>query len=382
MKKTLSKLDKPLLLIMLIFFVFGLIMIFSASSIVSVVGYNQQPYAFFIKQALFLTVGLLAFFIIVFIPTETYRPLSKFLILIAIASLVGLFVYGEITNNAKSWYHIGGFTLQPSEFAKTILIMYLGSYYGKHRKELNNQWVLLKPMFVAFIIFALVFLQPDLGTGIIIALICISIFFALPMDKAFKRKISLIFLIIGLAGLVTYSFWGKDLLTSRQLKRFEYKEPCKRYTDSTGYQVCNGYIAINSGGLFGVGLGNSTQKYLYLPEAHTDFIFPIVIEELGVITGIIVILAYIFILYRILRIARRSNNLGNSIMAYGVCTYLFAHIAINLIGILGLGPMTGVPLPFLSYGGSFALNLMIAFGIAQRVEVENNMHKRPGRKKA
>lgn len=373
MKKVLSKLDKPLLLIMLLFFIFGLIMIFSASTIVSVVGFNRAPYSFFIKQALFLFVGLIAFFIILFIPTKKYSAISKILIIIVILALAGLIVYGELTNHAKSWYYIGPFSLQPSEFAKTILIMYLGSYYYKHRKELNNQWIILKPLFLAFVIFALVFLQPDLGTGIIIALICIFIFFALPMEKSFKKNMFMLLLVIISAVALFLVFGGEKILTSTQLKRFEYKEPCKRYTEETGYQVCNGYIAINSGGLFGVGLGNSTQKYLYLPEAHTDFIFPIVIEELGVITGVLVILGYIFILYRILKIARKSNNLGNSIMAYGVAAYLFSHIAINLIGILGVGPMTGVPLPFLSYGGSFALNLMIAFGIVQRIEVENKM---------
>lgn len=373
MKKVLSKLDKPLLLIMLLFFIFGLIMIFSASTIVSVVGFNRAPYSFFIKQALFLFVGLIAFFIILFIPTKKYSAISKILIIIVILALAGLIVYGELTNHAKSWYYIGPFSIQPSEFAKTILIMYLGSYYYKHRKELNNQWIILKPLFLAFVIFALVFLQPDLGTGIIIALICIFIFFALPMEKSFKKNMFMLLLVIISAVALFLVFGGEKILTSTQLKRFEYKEPCKRYTEETGYQVCNGYIAINSGGLFGVGLGNSTQKYLYLPEAHTDFIFPIVIEELGVITGVLVILGYIFILYRILKIARKSNNLGNSIMAYGVAAYLFSHIAINLIGILGIGPMTGVPLPFLSYGGSFALNLMIAFGIVQRIEVENKM---------
>lgn len=380
MKKTLSKLDKPLFLMMLLFFIFGLIMIFSASTIVSVVG-NKAPYSYFIKQALFLFVGLISFFVILFIPTKKYNALSKFLILVVIALLAGLIIYGRLTNNAKSWYYIGPFSLQPSEFAKIILIMYLGSYYYKNQKELNNQWVILKPLIVAFIIFALVFLQPDLGTGIIIALICGFIFFSLPMEKSSKKNMIILILLIIAAGALFISFGGKKILTDRQLKRFEYKEPCKRYTDETGYQVCNGYIAINSGGLFGVGLGNSTQKYLYLPEAHTDFIFPIVIEELGVVTGVLVILGYIFILYRILKISKKSTNLGNSIMAYGVAVYLFSHIAVNLIGILGLGPMTGVPLPFLSYGGSFALNLMIAFGIVQRCEIENKMASKNKKKK-
>jgi len=375
LKKVLSKIDKPLFFSMLIFFIFGLIMIFSASTIVSVIGFDKEPYSFFIKQALFLFIGLIAFFVILFIPTKNYSKFSKLLLIIAIVALAGLFVYGKFTNNARSWYYIGPFSLQPSEFAKTILIMYMGTYYYANKKNLDNQNVVLKPLFVAFLIFALVFFQPDLGTGIIIAAIAMLIYFSLPIKKSYKKNMIIVLLVMALIAVGLYLVAGKKILTTTQLNRFNYKEPCKRYTEDTGYQVCNGYIAINNGGLFGVGLGNSTQKYLYLPEAHTDFIFPIVIEELGVVTGILVILMYIFILYRILKISRDSNNLGNSIMAYGIAAYIFCHIAINLIGILGLGPMTGVPLPFLSYGGSFALNLMMAFGIVQRIAVENKISK-------
>lgn len=376
MKKVLSKIDKPLFVAMMISFIFGLIMIFSASTIVSVVGFNKEPYTFFIKQALFLFVGLIAFFIILFFPTKKYHNLSKFLMLVIIVALIGLIVYGELTNNAKSWYYIGPFSIQPSEFAKTILIMFMGSYYYKNKNNLDNQFVAIKPLFIAFLLFALVFLQPDLGTAIIIAAISFLIYFSLPIKKQYKTNMVILLLIMALMAVGLYLVAGKKILTTTQLNRFNFLEPCQRYTEDTGYQVCNGYIAINNGGLFGVGLGNSTQKYLYLPEAHTDFIFPIVIEELGVITGILVILMYVFILYRILKIARKSNNLGNSIIAYGVASYIFCHVAINLVGILGIAPMTGVPLPFLSYGGSFALNLMIAFGLVQRVEVENKMNKK------
>jgi len=375
-KKVLSKIDKPLFFAMLAFFIFGLIMIFSSSTIVSVVGFNKEPYNFFIKQALFLTVGLIAFFIILFIPTKNYKKLSKFLLFVIIIALGGLIVYGELTNNAKSWYYIGPFSIQPSEFAKTILIMYMGVYYFERKKELDSKNILFRPLLTAFLIFALVFLQPDLGTAIIISAIAILTYFSLPIEKSHKKNMLILLLIMALIAVGVYFVAGKKILTTTQLNRFNFQEPCKRYTEDSGYQVCNGYIAINSGGLFGVGLGNSTQKYLYLPEAHTDFIFPIVIEELGAITGVLVILGYIFILYRILKISHDSNNLRNSIMAYGVAIYIFCHIAVNLIGILGLGPMTGVPLPFLSYGGSFALNLMMAFGIVQRVAVENKLEKK------
>ena len=165
---------------------------------------------------------------------------------------------------------------------------------------------------------------------------------------------------------------GKGVLLERQMQRFNFSNPCERILD-TGNQVCNCYIAINNGGLTGVGLGNSTQKYLYLPEPYTDFIYAIIVEELGVVIGVILILLYIFILYRILLIGRRSPNNRGAVLCYGVASYIFFHIAVNLLGIMGLMPMTGVPLPFMSYGGSFTICLIAALTIVQRVSVENGM---------
>ena len=128
---------------------------------------------------------------------------------------------------------------------------------------------------------------------------------------------------------------------------------------------------MHNGGLFGTGLGSSTQKYLYLPEAHTDFIFAVLCEELGLVFGIVIVLGYFVMLFIILNIAKEAGNLRNSILAYGVFAYILAHILINLLGVLGLVPLTGVPLPFLSYGGSYNLNVIIALSIVQRVNIEN-----------
>ena len=135
--------------------------------------------------------------------------------------------------------------------------------------------------------------------------------------------------------------------------------------------MCNGYIAINNGGLTGVGIGKSTQKYLYLPEPYTDFIFDIIIEELGVLVGIVILLLYMLVLYRILAIGRQSSSNTGAIICYGVAIYIFLHIAVNLTGILGLVPLTGVPLPFMSYGGSFTICLIIALAAVQKVAIEN-----------
>ena len=148
-----------------------------------------------------------------------------------------------------------------------------------------------------------------------------------------------------------------------------------------GNQVCNGYIAINNGGLWGKGLGNSTQKYLYLPEPYTDFIFAVMIEELGCVFGIAIILVYIYILYRVLLIGRKSPTNRGCAICYGVCTYIFLHIAVNLLGIMGLMPMTGVPLPFMSYGGSFTICLVAALTIVQRVSVETGIRSQIVNKK-
>ena len=165
--------------------------------------------------------------------------------------------------------------------------------------------------------------------------------------------------------------FGLNILTKTQLDRFNFLEPCTRYQESTGFQVCNGYIAINNGKLISISPGNSMQKFLYLPEAYTDFIFPIIVEEFGLIPGILIILIYILIIYRIIYQARRSNNIGNALICYGIATYIFLHVVINLVGVLGLLPLTGVPLPFLSYGGSFALTLAISLAIVQRISIEN-----------
>ena len=157
----------------------------------------------------------------------------------------------------------------------------------------------------------------------------------------------------------------------RQSSRIkDMQNPCEKILD-TENQVCNCYIEINNGGLFGVGLGNSTQKYLYLPEPYTDFIFAIIVEELGVVTGVGLVLFYMFILIRILIIGKRSPNNKGAVICYGTAVYIFLHIIVNLMGIMGMIPMTGVPLPFMSYGGSYTISLIIALSLVQRVSIDS-----------
>ena len=374
MKKIIKYIDKSLLFSTILLFIIGLIMIFSASNVTAYMTQAVSPYNYFLKQSLFLVVGFILFLFMIKFTTKSYGMFSWGLLLICIVSLTVLLIIGNAKNQAVSWFDLGVISIQPSEFIKVITIVFLAYYYDRNSSKLKTWGKCLFPMAVCAGVAGLIFIQPDLGTTIIYCAIAGVIFIAVPMDKEIKYKTLIAVVgLIGFGALVLFGS-GKGVLLERQMERFNYKNPCDRILD-TGNQVCNCYIAINNGGLTGVGLGNSTQKYLYLPEPYTDFIYAIIVEELGVVTGVFILLLYMFVLLRILIIGRRSPNNRGAILCYGVATYIFLHIAVNLLGIMGMMPMTGVPLPFMSYGGSFTICLIAALTIVQRVSVENGIIK-------
>ena len=382
MKNLFKKMDKTLFIFMAVYTILGLVMIFSASSISAVLYNKLKESYFFTKQLEFaIAIWLVGLIFIIRFPTSKYQKLGPLIMVGILIALAGLYPYGSITNSAKSWYDLKFFSIQPSEFAKTAIILYLAVYYEKiiKRKDYDNMKIIF-PMILVLIATALVVFQPDLGTAIIIAGIAAFIFLAIPIENKQMKTMKLTCIIGIIAAAIFVVFGGNilknsNLLTSEQKDRLTYRAPCTRYTDKTGYQVCNGFIAINNGGLFGVGLGNSTQKYLYLPEAYTDFIFPIVIEELGALVGILIIIGYLIILYRLLKIARNAVNMRGSIIAYGTFAYILLHLLVNFMGILALIPLTGVPVPFLSYGGSFYINLMFLLFTCERVAIETKNNK-------
>ena len=375
MKKIFSKMDKTLLITTFIFFVFGLIMVLSASSMESYMRYNFSPYHYFFRQLFFLIIGIFGFMFMIIFPTKNYKLFDKLILFIVTMSLVGLLVYGHTANNAASWYKFGPITIQPSEFAKIAIIVYLSVYYHRNKESLDNQWTIIKPILYMVVIAFLVAIQPDLGTAMIIGMLTLFIFYAVPINKKYRSIFNKIFvggiLVVALVLLTT----GGKFLQSYQLERFNFIDPCERYQEDSGYQLCNSFIAFKNGGLKGQGLGSSTQKYLYLPESYTDFIFPIIVEEWGLIIGIIILILYMLVLFRIIKVARNATTLQNSLIVYGVFAYILLHIMINLGGVMGVIPLTGVPLPFLSYGGSYTICLMIALGLVQRVAIESNTKK-------
>lgn len=374
MKKIIKHIDKPLLIVTVLMFAFGLIMVFSSSNVTAYMSKSVSPYNYFIKQGIFLTAGLIMALVMIRFNTKFYGMVSWLGVLGIGASLIILLIMGQAKNQAVSWFDFGPINFQPSEFIKVIMIVWLARYYEINGKKLDKYGISLFPLLVGGAITFLVLLQPDLGTAIIFTVIVCAIFLAVPISAQIKRQI--IFGCFGLVAVVALVVIGsgKTLIYERQLERLNFTRPCDRLL-TTGSQVCNGYIAINNGGLTGVGLGNSTQKYLYLPEPYTDFIFAVIVEELGVLVGIFIILIYIFILYRILWIGKRSYTNRGAIICYGVAIYIFCHIAVNLMGLFGLIPMTGVPLPFMSYGGSYTICLIAALTLVQRVSVEIGLRK-------
>lgn len=348
-------------------------MIFSASNVTAYMS-GRSAYDFFLRQGLFLIIGFVLFCLIIRFTTKAYGMMSHLLLVIFTAVLILLLIYGKATNYAVSWIRIGSFTIQPSEFIKIIMIIWMARYYEVHAKRLGSWFISSLPLMVGAVITFLIVIQPDLGTAIIFALLVGCIFLFVPIPKRVKRNIILFVILIILGVAVVLLLSGKSFLQSRQLERFDFTNPCDRLLD-TGNQVCNGYIAINNGGLTGIGLGNSTQKYLYLPYPYTDFIFAVIVEELGALVGVGLVLAYLYVLYRIIKIGKASYTNRGAIICYGVAAYIFIHIAVNLMGLLGLMPMTGVPLPFVCYGGSFTVCLMLALTFVQRVNIETKIRE-------
>lgn len=374
----LKYIDKLLLLVSILLFAIGTIMVFSASNVSFYMRYSNSPYLYLFKQIVILIFGIIGSLVICFFNVKVSSKVAAFLNYVFMFLLVLLFVVGEVTNDAQSWFDLGFFSLQPSEFLKITTIMYLANYYDNKKRDFSSSWTSLKPIIISFVSFLLIVFQPDLGTAIIYASIVALMFLLSPVDKKIKNKIiGIVGGFIVVLGLVLV-IGGNSLLSERQMSRItsviSSSNPCDEenyYTD--GNQVCNGYIAINNGGFTGLGLGKSIQKYLYLPEAHTDFIFCIIIEELGLITGLGILLLYLLLLFRVIMIGKRSLNNRDALICYGGAFYIFVHIMVNLCGIFGILPMTGVPLPFLSYGGSYTLCLIAILTVVQRINIETKL---------
>ena len=374
MRKVIRDSDKLILFITIVLSLFGLFNIVTASSREAVINLDQSIYYYFYRHLIILVASLVATIVVIATPLKKYYKFIPLLVFGIIGLNIFLIVQGTTTRGASNWIDLGFFNLQPSEIAKPIMIIALSFYLEKFSKVLASNKVSHTKYIIILLatslpLILLVVLQKDLGTAIILAMIFISIFLTSPILSYDKLKTIFIGGIVLVVGVLGYVIVKGNPLTKAQLSRFDYRNPCANYA-TNGYQICNAFIAINKGGAFGLGIGKSTQKYSYIPEPHTDMVFSIISEENGLVGGSLIFLCYIVLIYRILRLARLVDSIKNRYLCIGVATYIFMHIAINLGGLFGLIPLTGVPLPFLSYGGSFTLSLLISIALVQRVCIE------------
>ena len=355
MRKLFSKMDKPLLFVVITFFIFGLVMVLSASSMESYMRYGYGPYHYFFRQAIFMLLGSILFFIVIRIPTKSYKNLSFLMMVLIIFVLIALLVYGHISNNAQSWFRIGGISIQPSEFAKLSLIILTSKYLSNSNKFVKDiKRGVIPILIIMFFIFGLIMLQPDFGTGMIIVVSIIAMLYIAGVNMKFFVGLGLIGT-VGIAVLILIAPYRMDRITS-------FLDP---WSDplGTGFQIIQSLYAIGPGGLMGVGFLNSRQKHFYLPEPQTDFIFSIISEEFGIFGILIIAALFIFILACGIKIALKCEDDFGKYLAFGMSFQMLIQAVMNLMVVVGLIPVTGVTLPFLSYGGSSLLISMISVGI-------------------
>ncbi|OGK25196.1 cell division protein FtsW [Candidatus Roizmanbacteria bacterium RIFCSPLOWO2_01_FULL_37_12] len=323
----------------------GLFFVFEASSVRSFQEYGDSFY-FFKLQAVWIGLGIGAMIFFSLFDYHNLYYLSFFFILgaIILLSIVLIPGIGYEAGGARRWIDFGLFNLQPTELAKLSVIIYLSSWFmNKERKRFFSFLTLLS------LLMLLIILQPDMGTAIIVFFLGITIYFLAGIELWY-----LIFLVPLSAGVFLLLVKISPYRLKRILAFFDPK------LDPLGitYHINQILISLGSGGLLGLGLGASRQKYLYLPEAHTDSIFAIIGEEFGFIGGVLLITVYIYLMFRIYQIAQNAPDRFSKLLAGGIFAFFNLQIIVNLAGMVNLLPLTGVPLPFISYGGS---NLLVSF---------------------
>jgi cell division protein FtsW len=363
MLQKLKNYDYTLIITPILLTAFGLVMIYSASMVTAVVEGQESTY-YLKRQAIWFAVGLVGFLLTCIIPYQFYQRVVKIIVITVLLMLLYVLLFGAVINNAKSWLLIGPFSLQPAEFAKLALILYLASVYSKKQSYINNfSTGVLPPLILTGVMVGLIVLQPDIGTASIVFLIACSVIFSSGIRV---KHLSILVAV----GLVSAFLLAPYLITDERLSRFTGAYQPFETPDTDGYQLIQSYVAIGVGGLTGEGLGQSVQKLGYLTQAHTDFIMAIIAEELGFIGVAIVIGLLAVIVLRGIFISRKCKDSFGALLAIGISSMVGLQAFINLGAISGILPITGVTLPFVSYGGTSLLVLLISMGILNNIAMQ------------
>ncbi len=351
--------------------VLGLVMVLSSSSVESY-EISGSAFTLFIRQALFAGIGVAALFFISKMPISLIRRLSLAFLVVSFVLLVLTFVpgIGVGVHGQRNWIKlVGPFRLQPSEFAKLALILWSADLFARREPWLHQWRSLMLPFApVAATFVALVVLQGDLGTAIIMSIIVASLMFVIGAPMRIFAALG----VLGLAGVAALS-----LTVGYRMRRFTAWLNPEADLDGAGWQLTQGKYALGTGGWWGVGLGGSREKWGALPEAHTDFIFPVIGEELGLFGALTVLGLFAAITIFALRMAIRTSDAFVRIACTGIIAWLVGQALVNLGAVLQLLPITGVPLPFVSYGGSSLLPSLMAIGVLLAFARQEARRSRP-----
>ena len=335
--------------------VFGVIMIYSASYIWAEYKYGDAL-KYVKNQGLFLIIGIILMYIISKIDYKFYMKKSNLILAGCIVLLILVLIpgVGTVRNGSRSWFGIGSFGIQPSEFAKLGMIIFTSKYLTNNDKAMKNFKGVLPILVLTLSIFGLIMLQPDFGTGTILVMSIIGILFIAGLNIKYFIRLGIVG-VIGVVGLIV----AAPYCLSRILSFLNpWSDPL-----GSGFQIIQSLYAIGPGGLFGYGFGNSRQKHFFLPEPQTDFIFSIISEELGFMGCLLVVSLFVVICYSGFKISKNCDDLFGKYLSFGLIFQLAFQAVLNLMVVTGLIPVTGVTLPFLSYGGSSLLVSMASMGI-------------------
>ena len=348
--------NKVLFITTIILSVFGLIMIYSSSYVWASYKFNNA-FKYAINQGIFLILGIVLMLVVSKIDHQIYKKYSNQILAITLILLILVLIpgIGVVRNGSRSWFGIGPFGIQPSEAAKLGLIIFTSKYLNNSDKYLKDLKKGILPILgVTFLAFGLIMLQPDLGTGLVLMVSIIALLFIAGLDMKFFYG-AFVLGVIGTCLLIAIAPYRMNRITSFINP---WKDPL-----GTGFQMIQSMYAIGPGGLLGQGFLNSRQKHFYLPEPQTDFIFSIVCEEFGVVGCIFVCTLFFLLFYFSLKISLNAKNLFAKYLSFGIAFQMLFQASMNLAVVVGLIPVTGVTLPFLSYGGSSLLISTASIGI-------------------
>ncbi|MCX7831990.1 MAG: rod shape-determining protein RodA [Actinobacteria bacterium] len=361
----LKRLDFLLLFFVIVLSLFGILMIASATR-GGVKGISSSYFIY--RQALFLIAGFLLFFVLSIVNIRKFESFSLFLYLFSLFLLVAVLFIGESRLGAQRWIDIGPISIQPSELSKVFVLLFLSSYFSKIKGRTPTFKEIVNSLILVLIPALLVFMQPDLGTAIVLLVGWMAVIFT----SGARWQHILVFIavfLIAFAGAVKFG-----ILHDYQIKRLTVFLNPEADTTGAGYNITQAKIAIGSGGFFGKGIFSGTQSALrFVPERQTDFIFSVVGEETGFIGSLLVLLLYLIILARIIQISANLKERTGKIFSFSYAFVLLFHILVNVGMNLGIMPVTGIPLPLISYGGSFLLANMISLGIIESFWVHRKM---------